>query len=67
MQKVLTEILGNLSSWIAANDLKMNVKKTQIMILSRKGREKVAGRLQVSIDNVVLAKCDDKVSGSNCQ
>ena len=59
VQKVLTEDLGNLSSWIAANGLKMSVKKTQVMMLSRKGREKEAGRLQVSIDNEVFAKCDE--------
>ena len=75
MQKVLSEELGNLSSWIVAHDLKMNVKKTQVRMLSRKGREKEARRLQVSIDNGVLAKCDEieylgvgnpPLPGSNC-
>ena len=45
------------------------------MMLSRKGREKEARRLQVSIDNGVLAKCDEieylgvgnpPLPGSNC-
>ena len=54
-----TEGLGNLSSWIAANGLKRNIRKTQVMTLSRKGKEKEAGRLQVSIDKEVLAKCDE--------
>ena len=40
MQKALTEELVRLSSWIAANGLKisMNAKKTQVMMMSRKGR-----------------------------
>ena len=31
VQKILSEEVGNLSSWIGANGLKMNVKKTQVI------------------------------------
>ena len=59
VQEVLNEELATLSSWIAINGLKMNIKKTQVMILSRKSRENEAESLQISIDNEVIANCDE--------
>ena len=43
VQEVLNE-LGRLSSWIASNGLRLNVKKTQVMImLGRVSRKKLRG------------------------
>ena len=58
VQDVLTEELHHLSSWISRNGLRMNLRKTQFMCLSRKGREKEAMKLEVQVDNQVLERHD---------
>ena len=56
---MLTEELHHLSSWISRNGLRMNLRKTQFMCLSRKGREKEAMNLEILVDNQVLERYDD--------
>ena len=60
---MLTEELHYLSSWISKNGLRMNLKKTQFMCLSRKGRKKEARKVEVLIDNQVLERCDVRYLG----
>ena len=50
----LEEDLGRLSSWITANRLKMNIAKTQLMILCRRGKQVVADSVKVCIEGVEL-------------
>ena len=59
VQEVLNEGLGLLSAWISRNNLKLNVNKKQVMMLSRRGHEREAEKVQLSIDNEVIAKCDE--------
>ena len=55
--KVQQVLMEELSSWIFKNG-KMNLRKTHFMCLSRKGQEKEAMNLEVSVDNQVLERCD---------
>jgi len=41
--------LGRVADWINANGLRMNVAKTQLMVLSRRGMRDEADSLQVKI------------------
>ena len=50
----LEEDLKRVSSWIKANGLRMNVAKTQLMVLSRRGKQQVANTVKVSIGDVEL-------------
>ena len=59
VQEVLNEGLGLLSAWISRNGLKLNISKTQVMMLSRRGREREEEKVQLPIDNEVIAKCDE--------
>ena len=54
MEKVLTEV-GQLSSWIVTNGLKIN----PMMNLSRNSREDEAKNLYISTDNESFAKYDE--------
>ena len=59
VQQVLREDLGQLSSWITQNGLRMNVRKTQFMSLSRRCREMEADDIKVFVNDEVLKKCDE--------
>ena len=50
--------LGSIASWIASNDLRINVAKTQLMIMSRRSKRQAAEPVSVSIDDVELARQD---------
>ena len=54
--KHLEEDLGATATWINSNDLKMNVVKTQLMVLCGKSREKSAQSVCVWIGDRELPK-----------
>ena len=50
--------LRRVADWISSNGLRMNVAKTQLMVLSRKGRRDEANSVQVKVSNDELKKKD---------
>ena len=50
--------LRRVADWINSNGLRMNVAKTQLMVLSRKGRRDEANSVQVKVGNDELKKKD---------
>ena len=48
-----------ISSCIASNRMKLNVKKTHVMIMSKKSQENAAERIQLSLDNKAIAKWNE--------
>ena len=48
--------LRRVADWISSNGLRMNVAKTQLMVLSRKGRRDEANSVQVKVGNDELKK-----------
>ena len=48
--------LESVANWIKMNDLKMNVVKTQLMVLTRKGKYHMADDLELIIGNTCLVK-----------
>ena len=48
--------LESVANWIKMNGLKMNVVKTQLMVLTRKGKYHMADDLEVKIGNSCLVK-----------
>ena len=56
LSKIIERDLYNISRWITSNSLKMNVVKTQLMVLNRKSKDKKVEQIQVSIDGTELNK-----------
>ena len=56
VEKHLEEDLGAIATWINTNSLKMNVAKTQLMVLCGKSRQKSAQSVRVRISNRELPK-----------
>ena len=50
--------LGRVRDWISSNGVRMNVAKTQLMVLSRRGRCDEANSIQVKVGNDELKKKD---------
>ena len=50
--------ISRLAHWIQLNGMKMNVAKTQLMVLSQRGKRHEAESVQVKIDDVQLEKQD---------
>ena len=50
--------LERISSWIAANGLTMNVAKTQLMTMCRRGKHRKAEKVKVHVGGVELPKQD---------
>ena len=50
--------LERVVDWISSNGLRMNVAKTQLMVLSRRGRRDEANSIQVKVGNDELKKKD---------
>ena len=50
--------LGRVADWINANGLRMNVAKTQLMVVSRRGMHDEADSLQVKVGDDELRKQD---------
>ena len=50
--------LGRVADWISSNGLRMNVAKTQLMVLSRRGRRDEANSIQVKVVNDEMKKKD---------
>ena len=50
--------LVRIASWIALNGLRINIPKTQLMIMSRRSKRQAAETVSVGIDNVELARQD---------
>ena len=48
--------LESVANWIKMNDLKMTVVKTQLMVLTRKGKYHMADDLELIIGNTCLVK-----------
>ena len=56
LSKIIERDLYNISRWITSNGLKMNVAKTQLMVLNRKSKDKKVEQMQVPIDGTELNK-----------
>ena len=56
VEKHLEEDLGAIATWINTNRLKMNVAKTQLMVLCGKSRQKSAQSVHMWISNRELPK-----------
>ena len=54
--------LGRVADWINTNGLRMNVAKTQLMALSRRGMCDEADSVQVKVGDDELRKQDCEVS-----
>ena len=54
--------LGRVADWINTNGLRMNVAKTQLMVLSRRGMCDEADSVQVKVGDDELRKQDCEVS-----
>ena len=50
--------LGRVADWISSNGLRMNVARTQLMVLSRRGRRDEASSFQVKVGIDELKKKD---------
>ena len=50
--------MERISSWIAANALTMNVAKTQLMTMCRRGKHEEAEKVEVHVGGVELPKQD---------
>ena len=60
--------LNSISMWIKSNGLKMNVAKTQLMVLNRKRKDNKAKQIQVTIDGTELNKqCSVRYLGVQCE
>ena len=46
--------LGRVAHWIHSNGLRLNVAKTQLMVLSRRGRREEADSVRVKVGEVEL-------------
>ena len=60
VQDVLEAELGAVAHWIKWNHLKMNVSKTQLMVLSRRCRKCKAERICIQLDGSILVS-EEKV------
>ena len=56
MSQIIGKDLYNISRWITSNGLKMNVAKTQLMVMNRRSKDKKVEQIQVSIDGTELNK-----------
>ena len=52
----LEDDMRRISSWIRGNGLKMNIAKTQLMTLCRRGKRGMADSVKVSVEGVELPK-----------
>ena len=50
LSEIIEGDLNSISMWIKSNGLKMNVAKTQLMVLNRKSKDNKAEQIQVTID-----------------
>ena len=50
--------LGRVRNWIHSNGLSLNVAKTQLMVLSRRGRREEAVAVQMKVNEVELQQQD---------
>ena len=56
LEKKLDEDLQHVLKWADDNKLKMNTRKTQLMLLSRKRREREMSRVRVSINKEIIER-----------
>ena len=56
LEKMLDEDLQHVMKWADDNKLKMNTRKTQLMLLSRKRREREMSRVRVSMNKEVIER-----------
>ena len=54
MKSCLEDDLGNVVCWLKANGLKMNVKKTNVLFLSRKGRRHLVKKESLLLEGVSI-------------
>ena len=50
--------IGRVTNWIHSNGLSLNVAKTQLMVLSRRGRREEAMAVQIKVNEVELQQQD---------
>ena len=58
LSRRVQEDLQRVAEWITRNGLRMNVNKTQLVVLNRKGKQSIADSVQVSVDDSMLQKQD---------
>ena len=56
LERKLDEDLQHVMKWADDNKLKMNTRKTQLLLLSRKRREREMSRVRVSMNKEVIEK-----------
>ena len=56
LSEIIEGDLNSITIWIELNGLKMNVAKTQVMVLNRKNKDNKAEQIQVTIDGTELNK-----------
>ena len=57
VREVLKAELGAVAHWIKRNQLKMNVSKTQLMVLSRRRRKCEAEPIRIQLDGSIHVQC----------
>ena len=50
LSDIVEKDLNNISMWIKSNGLKMNVAKTQLMVLNRKRKGNKAEQIKIEMD-----------------
>jgi len=58
LQRILTADLLNIAAWLKKNYLKINVKKTQLLLLGQKSRTRELDRLRIILDSVDVGQHD---------
>ena len=58
LNRRVQEDLQRVVEWITRNGLRMNVNKTQLLVLNRKGKQSIADSVQVNIGDSRLQKQD---------
>ena len=58
LSRRVQEDLQRVAEWITRNGLRMNVNKTQLLVLNRKGKQSIADSVQVSVGDSKLQKQD---------
>ena len=58
LSRRVQEDLQRVAEWITRNGLRMNVNKTQLLVLNRKGKQSTADSVQVSVGDSKLQKQD---------
>ena len=56
LENGLTDDLENVSKWVDTNKLKLNMKKTQLVLMSRKRRKNELDSVCVKLDNQEVAR-----------